>query len=109
LHPDGATPEGVHDLAGNVSEWTAGPAHDAEGEVRGGSFAAQLATDLRTWRAVRVPASTRAPGIGARCAYDLGRGAEPAGAAATEQRDLPSAEMAGAASSAPSAVPAAAP
>ena len=71
LHADGATPEGVQDMAGNVSEWVAGAASEAEGAIRGGSFAAQLATDLRTWKAVPMPASARSPEIGARCAYDL--------------------------------------
>jgi formylglycine-generating enzyme len=89
VHPEGATPDGVQDLAGNVSEWVAGPADEALGEVRGGSFAAQLATDLRTWRSARVPANTRAPGIGSRCAYDL----------------EPEPEVARAPSPAPSAVP----
>jgi formylglycine-generating enzyme required for sulfatase activity len=68
LHPEGATPEGVQDMAGNVREWVAGPRGEREGEVRGGSYAAELATDLRT---VRVSASTRVPDIGGRCAYDL--------------------------------------
>jgi sulfatase modifying factor 1 len=70
-HPNGATPEGVHDLAGNVAEWVAGSPDDADGSVRGGSFAATLATDLRTWRTARVPVDTRSAEIGARCAYDL--------------------------------------
>jgi len=70
LHPEGATPEGVEDMAGNVSEWIAG-GPGAEGAVRGGSFAAQLATDLRTWKAVPRPANARSPEIGARCAYDV--------------------------------------
>lgn len=70
-HPQGATPEGVYDLAGNVAEWVAGSPDDVFGVVRGGSFAAELATDLRTWRTVRVPVQTRSPEIGARCAYDL--------------------------------------
>ena len=72
IHPDGATPEGVQDLAGNVSEWVANAgADDAQGEARGGSFSARLATDLRTWRTVPWPAGKRAVEIGARCAYDL--------------------------------------
>jgi formylglycine-generating enzyme required for sulfatase activity len=67
-HPDGATPEGVHDLAGNVSEWTEGD--DAtDGELRGGSYAASLATDLRTWRALLLPSTVRSSEVGARCAY----------------------------------------
>jgi len=71
IHPHGATPEGVHDMAGNVSEWVASPTDDPRGVVRGGSFSAQLATDLRTWKTVLRPANTRAPDVGARCAYDL--------------------------------------
>ncbi|MET0595301.1 MAG: hypothetical protein ABW133_21555, partial [Polyangiaceae bacterium] len=50
----------------------AGSPEDQDGFVRGGSFAAELATDLRTWRTVRVPAATRSPRMGARCAYDRG-------------------------------------
>jgi formylglycine-generating enzyme required for sulfatase activity len=58
-------------MAGNVSEWVASASDDPQGVVRGGSFSAQLATDLRTWKTVRRPANTRAPEIGARCAYDV--------------------------------------
>jgi formylglycine-generating enzyme required for sulfatase activity len=64
-HPDGATPEGVFDLAGNVGEWV------AEGSMRGGSFATNLATDLRTWRITTPPSGGRSPETGGRCAYDL--------------------------------------
>jgi formylglycine-generating enzyme required for sulfatase activity len=76
LHPEGATPEGVLDLAGNVSEWVADLTEDGEGLVRGGSFASQLATELRTWRAMTLPVTTRSPAVGARCAYD-GEAAAP--------------------------------
>ena len=71
LHPEGATPEGVLDLAGNVSEWVADRSEDGKGLVRGGSFATQLATELRTWSAVKLPVTTSSPQIGARCAYDV--------------------------------------
>jgi hypothetical protein len=68
-HPDGASPEGIYDLAGNVAEWVAGNPGDREGAVRGGSFASGLATELRTWHARRVSSDTRSVAIGARCAY----------------------------------------
>jgi formylglycine-generating enzyme required for sulfatase activity len=71
LHPEDATPEGVLDLAGNVSEWVADLTEEGEGFVRGGSFATQLATELRTWSAVKLPVTTSSPAIGARCAYDV--------------------------------------
>lgn len=63
--PDGATPEGVLDLAGNVSEWT----READGSfvARGGSYRSELAAELKTW-AVEVR-QTRAPHVGFRCAY----------------------------------------
>jgi sulfatase modifying factor 1 len=73
-HPDGATPDGdderIYDLAGNVAEWVAARNGDPEGRARGGSFASALATDLRTWQARRLPADSRSPELGGRCAYD---------------------------------------
>jgi sulfatase modifying factor 1 len=72
-HPDGASPEGVHDLAGNVAEWVAGPTGQVDGVVRGGSYRAALATELRTWQGRSVPVGARAADVGARCAYDTVR------------------------------------
>jgi formylglycine-generating enzyme required for sulfatase activity len=73
-HPDGTSPEGVHDLAGNVAEWVAGSrdeaANEALGAVRGGSFRSGLATELRTWQARSAPVGARLADVGARCAYD---------------------------------------
>lgn len=71
-HPDGASPEGVLDLAGNVAEWTL-PASLAarETEVRGGSFADSAAGSLRTWQRRVVPIETRSPEIGLRCVYQV--------------------------------------
>ena len=65
--PDGATPEGALDLAGNVSEWTmeTGGEHAA----RGGSYRSQVAARLKSWATEATGAA--APHIGFRCAYDL--------------------------------------
>jgi formylglycine-generating enzyme required for sulfatase activity len=63
--PDGATPEGVLDLAGNVAEWTR--ELDGTFAARGGSYRSEQAGDLKTW-AVEAR-RTRAPYIGFRCAY----------------------------------------
>lgn len=65
-HPDGASPEGILDLAGNVAEW----AVTANGtyEVRGGSFADSAAASIRSWQRRVLPAEDRAPDVGFRCA-----------------------------------------
>lgn len=70
-HPDGATPLGVQDLAGNVAEWV------DSGVVRGGSYETDLATDLRTWVRREVPGSSKDPSIGFRCAYEALESASP--------------------------------
>lgn len=78
-HPDGATPLGIQDLAGNVAEWVetgrcaAPDVGDCRGVVRGGSYATDLATDLRTWGRREVPAAAHEATVGVRCAYDLTR------------------------------------
>jgi formylglycine-generating enzyme required for sulfatase activity len=64
--PDGATPEGVFDLAGNVSEWTT--ERDGSHAARGGSFRSQAAVDLKSFAS--ETATKQARHIGFRCAYD---------------------------------------
>jgi formylglycine-generating enzyme len=69
-HPDGASPEGALDLAGNVAEWTLPEAPDArKTEVRGGSFADGAASALRSWQRRVMPVETRSSEVGFRCAY----------------------------------------
>jgi formylglycine-generating enzyme len=84
--PSGATPEGILDLAGNVSEWVAdywseqfvnAPAANPKGPpsgtlrvVRGGSYRHPLAM-IRGASRDRRPASAREPYIGFRCARDV--------------------------------------
>jgi formylglycine-generating enzyme len=66
--PDGSTPEGARDLAGNVAEWTREP--DGSPVARGGSFESRLASELKSWSLERSAGAS--PHIGLRCAYALG-------------------------------------
>jgi formylglycine-generating enzyme len=61
-HPEGQTPLGIHDLAGNAGEWV------DEGFVRGGSWETDLATHLRTWLRTNAAPEGDAT-IGFRCSY----------------------------------------
>ena len=63
--PDGASPEGVLDLAGNVAEWT----RELGGgfAARGGSFRSTSAAELKSWAALAE--TNKALHIGFRCAY----------------------------------------
>lgn len=63
--PDGATPDGIVDLAGNVAEWT----REASGSwvARGGSFRSTLASELKSLAVEHV--STPRDDVGLRCVY----------------------------------------
>ncbi len=63
--PDGATPEGVHDLAGNLAEWARAP--DGRYVALGGSFASRLAAELKP--AARAVAEPTPAHTGFRCVY----------------------------------------
>jgi hypothetical protein len=65
-HPEGATPEGVHDLAGNVAEWTR--EQSGRAVTRGGSYRSALAAGLET-RSVEHTQGAN-DDVGVRCAYD---------------------------------------
>lgn len=63
--PDGASPEGLMDLAGNVAEWTKEPNGDYS--ARGGSFRSTSAAELKSWASISD--REKALHIGFRCAY----------------------------------------
>jgi formylglycine-generating enzyme required for sulfatase activity len=69
-HPDGNSPLGMSDLAGNVAEWVAAEGSRTEvGVAKGGSWESALASDLRIWARLELPPSSRDSRVGVRCAY----------------------------------------
>jgi formylglycine-generating enzyme required for sulfatase activity len=63
--PDGTTPDGIADLAGNVAEWTR--ERDGSFRARGGSFRVRTAAELKGWSA--VGRSGASDDIGFRCVF----------------------------------------
>ena len=68
-HPDGATPEGILDVAGNVWEWTATAVLGGGFVIRGGSYASQPLYAQTTFLNA-APAELRSAGIGLRVVKD---------------------------------------
>jgi len=65
--PGGATPEGLWDLAGNVSEWVTGSAGPL---LLGGDYATLDAAELRVLAGRAAPREEADPRRGVRCAFD---------------------------------------
>ena len=66
LHPEGATPEGIQDLAGNAAEWTL--SEEGTPSVRGGSYRSKTAGDLKVWS---TQAAQARDDVGFRCVYPV--------------------------------------
>jgi formylglycine-generating enzyme required for sulfatase activity len=66
-HPDGRTPLGLEDMAGNVAEWVTSPTGPV---AHGGSWRSALATELRTWSRLELDPRSHDDRLGVRCARD---------------------------------------
>ena len=67
FRPDGTSPDGVADLAGNVAEWVR--EDDGTARAYGGSYQSVLAGSFKSWAGEARPA---AEDVGFRCVYEVG-------------------------------------
>lgn len=65
--PDGKSPFGVYDMAGNAAEWVDAGA-GAQATARGGAWTSHP-FDLRVTHRLKLPATTTRTDVGFRCAY----------------------------------------
>jgi len=68
-HPSGATPEGVHDLAGSVWEWTEGGTESGP-LLKGGSWDSRNPTHFRGAAQAAAAADETSSDIGFRCVWE---------------------------------------
>jgi iron(II)-dependent oxidoreductase len=69
-HPEGATPEGILDVAGNVWEWTISPFPGTGAIIRGGSYASSVVY-IHTRFINAAPRELSSRGIGVRVVKDI--------------------------------------
>ena len=68
-HAAGDSLLGIHDLAGNAAEWVSTGGAGGASVAKGGSWASDLAADLRVWAELDLAPGARDPRVGLRCVY----------------------------------------